>query len=193
MNVISTEEAFNRIYKESVWGHKSGSGSDPKNASPWIDLVNQYLERDDLHTLLDVGCGDGRLMAHYRLEGKQYLGVDVSSEVMKDNVERDGVTFKVDDVMSMEIQETDLIIIKDVLQHLPIPYIQQIVPKLMSKAKVVLFCNDIAAVNTDITVGGYRGIDLKADPFNFDLKVLFDFTSNTEVKRVHLYERELHV
>lgn len=186
---MSIEDIFNRVYKDSVWGYKSGSGSDPKNAEPWIALVNQYLGRDDVSTVLDLGCGDGRLMERYDLAGIQYLGVDVSSDIISEKVERSNIKFVVGDAMTMEIPETDLIIIKDVLQHLPIEYIQHIVPKLIVKAKIVIFCNDVETVNRNISVGGYRGIDLLAPPFNFNLRPLFDFISDTDLKRIHIYEK----
>jgi len=70
---MSIHAVFDRIYQESVWGHKSGPGSDPKNAGPWIEVVNQYLSMESVHTIVDVGCGDGRLMRHYTLEGKEVL------------------------------------------------------------------------------------------------------------------------
>ena len=38
---MSNEEAFNAIYTNSTWGHKSGPGSDPANASAWISEANK--------------------------------------------------------------------------------------------------------------------------------------------------------
>lgn len=184
---MSIHAVFDRIYQESVWGHKSGPGSDPKNAGPWIEVVNQYLSMESVHTIVDVGCGDGRLMRHYTLEGKRYLGIDASQEVIAQNVGSDSIKFIVGDATTMDIPEADLIIVKDVLQHLPLTYIQAIVPKLMEKAQILLVCNDVQPYNKDIEVGGYRGLDLLAKPFEFNLKHLFDFNSNPHIKRVYVY------
>ncbi|WP_298496033.1 hypothetical protein [Helicobacter sp. UBA3407] len=69
-------------------------------------------------------------------------------------------------------------ICKDVLQHLPNHNIRQFIDNL-SKYKYVLIANDIglAGENNDILldVYAYRSLDLRSEPFNLPLEVVFEF------------------
>ena len=172
---MGLEEVFDSIYKTSYWGHKSGPGSDPIAAKKWIDIVNRHLENEELASILDIGCGDFRLGSKYNLEGKTYYGVDVSKEVMKDNIGTDNVFFIVGDALQIDLPKADIVLIKDVLQHLPTKDAISLLNRVLSAAKVVLVCNDYDDKNLDITPGGHRGLDLSKDPYNISVDVLDEF------------------
>lgn len=181
------KEVFDEIYRNSTWGYKSGSGSDPENAKPWIDTVNSYLSLDKVKTVLDIGCGDWRLGAEYNLEGKSYLGVDVSSEALQGRTDTDNVKFKVTNALTMDIPQSDLILIKDVLQHLPTSDVIELMPKLIEKSKILLVCNDFTNVNTDTYAGGYRGLNLTIPPFSLSATDSWSFDSSPYRKTVYVF------
>jgi hypothetical protein len=68
--VNDKQSAFDKIYRTNMWGYKSGGGSDPEFAQVWIDHVNALLAKQDIKTVVDVGCGDWRIGKHLNLQGK---------------------------------------------------------------------------------------------------------------------------
>jgi SAM-dependent methyltransferase len=185
---MKSSEVFDDIYRNSVWGFQSGPGSDPVAAKPWIDTVNQWLKRSDINTVLDIGCGDWRLGEQYNLENKHYIGIDVSDEALTiaRKKTKHGAIFMQNDAATMEWPEADLILIKDVLQHLPNATIKIIMSNIMSHAKYALICNDIGTGNGDTHVGGHRGLNLQDEPFNYPVKNLSFYGG--QIKMINLYE-----
>jgi SAM-dependent methyltransferase len=186
---MSRSEKFDKIYNESHWGYKSGPGSDPDFAKPWIDIVNSFLEKNDVSTVIDVGCGDWRIGKHLNLEGKDYTGVEVSTVMFSETVlnSADNIKFINGDFQTLDIHHADLIIIKDVLQHLSNSSIYTMINKIMEKSRYALFCDDMLEENNiDDFDGGYRGIDISADPFNFNFERLGAFGD----KVISLYTRD---
>lgn len=184
---MDLKEVFDLIYKTSYWGHKSGPGSDPIAAKKWVDTVNSHLKDEGLLSVLDVGCGDFRLGSKYNLAGKIYYGVDVSSEIMEANVNTDNVSFIVGDALKIELPKTDLVLIKDVLQHLPNKDAISLVNRFLNTSKVVLMCNDYDSMNIDIAPGEHRGLDLQKEPYNLDVTKIGEFFVYPYTKVVYAY------
>jgi SAM-dependent methyltransferase len=183
---------FDLIYLNNRWGYKSGPGSDPDQAEVWIDLVNSFLKKEDIQTVLDVGCGDWRLGQKYNLENKFYTGVDISSTILDETVSytRENVSFIHGDFEFLDFEPVDLIIIKDVLQHLPNQKIINIVNKIKTHARYALFCDmhikvNYRELNTDIPMGRARPIDLLEKPFSFDFEKIESYNGKT----ISLYTR----
>jgi SAM-dependent methyltransferase len=185
--------AFDNVYLNDVWGYKSGPGSDPTFAKPWIDQVNYFLSRKDVKTVIDIGCGDWRIGKCLNLEGKDYTGIDISSIILKETSlnATENIKFIHGDFETLETHDADLIIIKDVLQHLTNASIYNIINKIMGKAKYALICDDLdrdnkSNNNADIMPGHHRFIDISAEPFNFNFIQLGYFKG----KNISLYIRD---
>ena len=188
---MKTSEVFDDIYRNSVWGFQSGPGSDPVTAKPWIDIVNGYLSLPEVNKVLDIGCGDWRLGEQYNLEGKHYIGIDVSDEALAiaRKKAKHGAIFMQNDAATMEWpDEIDLVIIKDVLQHLPNATIKIVMNNILDRAKYALICNDIGTGNGDTHVGGHRGLNLQDEPFLYPLTNLWYY--GAQIKMINLYERD---
>lgn len=190
---MTSLEAFNNIYLTNAWQYKSGPGSDPEFAKVWIDHVNYFLARKDIHSVIDVGCGDWRIGKHLNLEDKDYTGIDISSVILEETKlnAKDNIKFINADFEALEVPSVDLIIIKDVLQHLTNSSINNIVNKIMLKSKYALICDDLDQRdlrnnNKDIRPGEHRHIDLSAEPFNFNF-IQLDYFGG---KNVSLYIRD---
>ena len=190
----NAQDTFNEIYRTSHWGQGSGSGSLPENAQEWIHTVNQLIRERKITSIIDVGCGDFQLGQHYNLAGINYLGVDVSDQIISKNsvYENSLIKFRSINAELFEFPKTDLILIKDVFQHLPNASIVRIFKKIVESAPYILICNDFINLdgpNNDIEVGGWRGLDLLKDPFNFDLQSVCQYESGLEIKQIYLFSR----
>jgi SAM-dependent methyltransferase len=184
---------FDTIYENNRWGYKSGPGSDPDQAKVWIDMVNSFLEKEDVKTIMDIGCGDWRLGQKYKLDNKTYTGIDISSVILYETMaySTDNVRFIHGDFEFLDVEPVDLIIIKDVLQHLPNSKVINIVNKIKNHARYALFCDMYIKVNdrelnSDIPMGRARPIDLSEDPFFFDFEKIDRYNG----KQISLYREK---
>lgn len=194
---MDNKQIFNDIYKNQSWGFDSGPGSDPENAKEWINLVNSFIIKNNIKSILDLGCGDWRLGKELNLDSVDYVGVDVSSiiiEKIKHN-EKENIKFINHDIESFDFLDVDLILIKDVLQHLKLESVKNIVDKIVAHGKYALICNDFNKDNAysdksnyQINSGDYVYLDLTADPFNYNLTPVLDFESFVKIKRVYLFD-----
>ena len=194
---MDNKQIFNDIYKNQSWGFDSGPGSDPENAKEWINLVNSFIIKNNIKSILDLGCGDWRLGKELNLDSVDYVGVDVSSviiEKIKHN-EKENIKFINHDIESFDFLDVDLILIKDVLQHLKLESVKNIVDKIVVHGKYALICNDFNKDNASsdksnyqINSGDYVYLDLTADPFNYNLTPVLDFESFVKIKRVYLFD-----
>jgi SAM-dependent methyltransferase len=186
---------FDEIYISKIWGFQSGSGSDPVNAKDWINLVNRVLEIPEFTSILDIGSGDWRLGSEYNSAGKNYLGLEVSEEALRisEKFSSSNVQFVQGDAELIELPKVDLILVKDVLQHLSSKSIIQIYSKIQKSCKVALICNDFSTSNSDVSNGGFRGLDLRKEPFRFDLQIFDVFGDRHKVIYAYLDRETLDI
>lgn len=173
------QEVFTEIYSKKLWGANengvgwSGAGSDFGSTPVYRKFLQDFLKTYAIKSVVDVGCGDWEFSRYIDWQGIEYLGVDVVESVLiKDKILFGTATihFRKMDVLQDELPKADLLICKDVLQHLTNEDILQIIPQL-SRYKYCLITNDVHAEtgssnNPTITRGDYRPIDLTKAPFN---------------------------
>ena len=64
---LPARAVFQKIYAEHEWGHEgtdgyySGTGSGPIPARAYADGMRQYIEREGIRSIVDLGCGDYRV------------------------------------------------------------------------------------------------------------------------------------
>ncbi len=119
-----TEESFTKIYKKNIWGSGSGTGSKmSRNNRKYIELLESIMDRYEINTICDVGCGDWEFSQHIDFGDRKYVGVDCVSHVVKEVQDKFGKTRPNTQFMHKVIGDDfipkgyDLIIIKDVIQH----------------------------------------------------------------------------
>lgn len=191
---------FNRIYLADLWRGGSGQGSDPGNAQPYMDLLNDLLQNSEYQVVVDLGCGDWQIMQGIVLpEHVQYHGYDVSTVVLgqvKSKHSKQNVQFhhinSLHDFAKKDVKG-DLLIVKDVLQHLPNSEIKYFLSNILPKFRRALITNakDVPGLvkkpNSDIMVGKFRPLLLQQQPFNLqDTEVLLEY-KGPELKQVLLY------
>ncbi len=179
MNLTTT---FNKIYSSNRWIFGSGTGSVAINNRKYIQFVQKFLtSHEDIECILDVGCGDWQIGHKIDWGHCKYIGIDVSDYVLaetKRKYETDTIKFHVIDAANDVLPDADLVIIKDVLEHLSFDKIQRILDKT-DKYKYILIQNDInilETINYDIDNGGYRKLDITKAPFHFKAELVCSYT-----------------
>ncbi len=195
------EQKFTKIYEEGIWGKNkkgegtSGSGSILENAEPFVIFLRGVLKSHDIQRVVDLGCGDWELYKYIDWSGLRYIGYDVVESVIdanKSKYQNSSISFIHANAAEVELPEADLLICKDVLQHLSYKSIRKIV-RQFDRFRYVLIVNDVGMKfpqskeivrypNIDILDGGYRLLDMHKPPFSIAPLICFEFMSS----KVHL-------
>ncbi len=123
---LGRAELFDAVYRERMWGgtpdQPSGWGSYGEHASEYVDFVRDFVARNGVESILDVGCGDFQIGSRICGVVPRYIGADVSRLIIERNASAYGglsnVRFMVLDVCTDRVPQVDLITIREVLQHL---------------------------------------------------------------------------
>ena len=172
------ESIFDFIYARAVWGGGSGSGSDLNRTLLYAGYVQALMDRHNVRTVLDLGCGDWRFSRYLDFTGRDYTGFDVVPSVVAANRAAYGapnIRFEQAELSaSVEFPPCDLILCKDVLQHLSNARVSAILAKC-GLARLVLITNDYHPENPDCRDGETRPLDVTAQPFNFPARPVLRF------------------
>jgi len=172
---------FNRIYAEGTWGTvagkgTSGSGSTLEITRDYRAYVENFIKTHKVTSVVDAGSGDWTFSSAIDWGGASYLGIDIASDVVatvRSKHEKGNIKFQVGDITE-DLPAADLLISKDVLQHLSNELVLNFVRNNLrtGKYKWAILTNDRGGKNSDTASGGYRAFDLAAPPF--DVKGLVD-------------------
>jgi SAM-dependent methyltransferase len=166
---------FNRIYAEGTWGKDvagqgtSGSGSTLEITREYRAYVEQFMRTHRVRSVVDAGCGDWSFSSAIDWGDASYLGVDIASDVIaavRRKHQKDKIRFRVGDITE-ELPVADLLISKDLLQHLSNKLVHKFIRNNLRKGKYkwVILTNDRGGENPDIANGGFRTIELAVAPF----------------------------
>jgi SAM-dependent methyltransferase len=190
---VSTEQVFTHIYREGVWGKEgfSGGGSMIENARRYVAFLQDFLKKKEVRSVVDLGCGDWGISQYIDWSGIDYIGIDVVEYILERNriqYARPGIAFLHSDGIDEDLPQADLLISKDVLQHLPNAAISRLLPKL-TKFKHCLITNEVhpltlSSKNLDVAIGETRSLDLTAPPFNLQGEKVLTYPSGGVMKQV---------
>lgn len=186
---------FTSIYENKRWGVKgeekfnSGTGSDDYISKNFVDFARKYIQKNNIISIVDLGCGDFRVGEQYILpEVKKYIGVDVVDTLIQHHQKEhsDEVkSFKCLDIINDPLPKAELCIIRQVLQHLSNEQVKEILIKLRTY-KYVLVCDHVPGGDftpnkdkkhgEDIRLKDNSGLVFNEAPFNEKLKVVDTFT-----------------
>ena len=211
---LSNSEVFEKIYEEQKWGHSgredrkysSGDGTrDQEIVSDYIQAITEFLSRNpDLKTGLDLGCGDFSVGVNFCGLFDTYKAADVAKNVIAENkkIYRDeNVEFFSTDLSNGKIPKSDVIFVRQVLQHLSNSEIEKFVKNIHGKFKCLVLTESISksvffSANKDIITGpGIRihkksGVVLEKHPFNLKcskINVIFEVSKGREVFITKVY------
>ena len=187
---LSNAEVFEKIYEEKRWGtpeqgnrkYSSGDGTrDKEIVSAYVDAVTNFLSRNtDLKSGLDLGCGDFSVGVAFCDLFQNYKAMDVAKNVIEENrslYQSKNVEFFQIDLASGDIPTSEVIFVRQVLQHLSNAEIKKFVRNVEGKFRYLIVTESISQsilfrANKDIITGpGIRiheksGVVLEQEPFN---------------------------
>lgn len=77
--MFNSKEYWNNRY---VKGGNSGSGSYNELANFKAEIINNFIEKNDIQTIIDYGVGDGNQLKLINTKDKIYTGIDVSTFII---------------------------------------------------------------------------------------------------------------
>lgn len=130
----SVAETFSEIYKNNVWGGKSGEffsgeGSRGKYAKVYAEAVKKFVAENEIEKIVDLGCGDFQVASMFVSDDFHYTGCDVVPDLIEHlnkNFGSENRNFRQANIVEDKLPEGDLCLIRQVLQHLSNAEIKQI-------------------------------------------------------------------
>ncbi len=146
-----------------------------------------------------MGCGYSELLKNIKWpEQSKYLGIDIIDSIIDYNNNhyiRKNIKFsKINELQDLSKYKGDLLILKYVMQHWTIQQILYAKDNIISNFKYAIIVNNIyttypTVVNSEISTGDSRPLDLKGKPFFMKPKEIKDYSLPPyRVKRIHLFE-----
>lgn len=197
---LSIEQIFSKIYKDSSWNKNSlnfnsGPGSHNKKlVAPYVKFVNLFLLDKKLKSIIDLGCGDFNVGKNIYKNVNKYYAFDIVPDLIKTNKKKFNdkkIIFECKNFIDETLPKADVVIIRQVLQHLDNKSIIKILNKIKSYKYAIItehIPTTIFTPNIDKNIGlttrleFNSGINIEIDPFNFN------FISKKEIK---LEDKEL--
>jgi hypothetical protein len=190
LSQLPIQEAFDEVYKKGMWKQgtsPSGFGSEGLLADRYAEFVIAYAKKNGIRRVVDGGCGDFSIGSRLAPNFDQYSAFDVSSRIIAINKDRYAdlcasgrVTFGFMDMTATTFPPTELILIRQVLQHLTNAQIQKILDNLEASTwRRVLITEHVAnpednqkpnvdlvshTVRTRVSLGS--GVFIDKPPFN---------------------------
>ena len=189
LSQMSIPEAFDEVYRGGMWKQgnaPSGVGSEGRMAERYVQLVLDYASAHNLRTAVDAGCGDFSIGSLLAGKFARYIAFDVSPLIIDINkrryadLTRENVSFDVADMTSTTFPRADLILVRQVLQHLTNTQIERILKNLeASDWRRVLITEEVYdprsndlpnldlpshTVRTRVSLGS--GVFVDEEPFN---------------------------
>ena len=191
----SNQTVFSNVYQKKLWGiaspenespFYSGPGSsDPEIVDPYVETVNRFFASlPTKKKAVDLGCGDFRVGSRIVDSFDSYIACDVVPELVHFNQQHWQhlpVEFRVVDLVKDEIPDGDVLIVRQVLQHLSnddIKRFTQSIPRGISYLLVTehlpsgrdFLANKDKASGSDIRLSSGSGVVLTKPPFSMKFK-----------------------
>ena len=181
-----TKAVMTQIYEQHFWGGKdydfySGEGSyEPKIITPYINSVVDFLKTHGCKlTVCDWGCGDFNIGKHLVSFTKYYYAIDIVDALIERNKKHfnfKNLEFHCLDIAEDHLPKADVVILRQVLQHLSNTEIEKIISKFNNYKYLILtehiplgnFTANLDKItNLNIRLKQQSGVDILKSPFNF--------------------------
>jgi len=180
---------FSNIYEN--WGFggdesRSGPGSTLVETAKIREEIKSLITKYNIRTVVDIPCGDFNWMKEIVYRFEKYTGGDIVPTAIENNKKYENkiinfIEFDLTD--DQEIPEADLLIVRDVIGHLPLELGKRAVNKIInSKCKYLLsttwynlhdeqyYKNHI---NSEVSTGRFYPVCLLSNPFNLPRPELY--------------------
>lgn len=191
---MSLREVFEDIYGKGRWGgaeqtgeFNSGSGGDSTATDPYVEAISQYIRRNGILKIVDLGCGDFRVgSALVAATDVVYTGVDITRPLishLQEAFAAPNIDFQCLNIVEDPLPSGELYLIRQVLQHLSNQHIATILGKLQGADVIVtehvpigpgVKWNKDKTAGPDIRLYRNSGVFLEHPPFSLALETLLE-------------------
>lgn len=130
------------------------------------EFLQKFMKDENVKTVIDFGCGKWTYQNEIDWKDIDYIGVCFTEEEIQGK--HGNVKFvRGSDLHSVD--KADLIICKDVFQHLPIEHNKKLLDQFKEKSRISLIVNDNSIhqdCNKDIQIGEWSPIKLDYKPYS---------------------------
>jgi hypothetical protein len=184
-----TKAVMRQVYHQKLWGDNgskfySGEGSHhPDLVKPYIKVLSNFLQSlKKPFVICDLGCGDFNVGKELVPISGSYIAVDIVPELIDYNRQTfnfPNLEFQCLDIAKDELPKAEIVLLRQVLQHLSNAEVQKVMKKLVSYRYVIVtehIPEGDFVPNRDIVSGqGIRlkkqsGINLLEPPFSLKVK-----------------------
>jgi hypothetical protein len=169
--VRNSRRIFGSIYRDREWDTGetvSGPGSTIRYTEELRIALPALLKKWKIRSLLDAPCGDFHWMSQTKLEGVEYTGADVVTELIESNRKLyPGVKFLVADITKDWLPKTDAVLCRDCFIHLSNRQIKMAIQQFKTSGiRYMIASTYPVEINEEIPTGYYRPVNLVKGPFN---------------------------
>ena len=198
------QEIFTEIYEHNIWGGEqgvffSGTGSNDPRVEIYISNLAAFIQENQIKTITDLGCGDFSVMQKVldRVDHQvEYIGIDIVKDLIdfnNSNYATERIRFQQANIIDDALPEGELVLVRQVLQHLSNAQISAILRKI-AKYKWALLSEHLPikgsiVFNVDKIPGPHirmkmnSGVFIDKEPFNItNSRVLFEYRQDDPVK-----------
>jgi hypothetical protein len=168
--------AFTKVYDENAW-HLDEVKPQPDLLERIAETIKDVIRKYDVTTVTEFGCGFWNYARLIDWQGITYNGYDVAAGPIEFNSKKYGsqnIHFH-QLVDGVQLAPADLVISKDVLQHLPNEDVLHYLSVFKKSFSYMLIFNAAAPadnLNGPIEHGGYRPLRLDLPPFNETVEIV---------------------
>jgi len=202
-------DVFRHIYEKDLWNEASGGGmkfcsgkgSDEEYALPYAAFISEFMMKNHIRSVVDLGCGDFRVASRFVCHCDKYIGIDCVEELVCYNNQaygNDKIYFMCRDITKDELPQGELCLIRQVLQHLSNADIECVMNRCLNYPYLIVTehllnelrqkpnMDKVRGLHTRLFYGS--GVYLDKEPFQYTVEKLFaipyDEKSHLEVNLV---------
>lgn len=184
------KEKFKKIYDTNLWSSKesvSGTGSELNVTKYLREGLSKIIKKYNIKSIFDAPCGDFNWMKEIDMDGINYTGADIVTEIIENNKKNyPNTKFTICDITTDYIPKVDLIFTRDCLVHLSYDKITQFFHNIKkSGSKYLITTSFDKKTNRDIVDADWRPLNLKLTPFN--MKNYIDFIDEKCTEHYPMY------
>jgi len=178
---LSTEKlkhVFDSIATGNMWHSSetvSGAGSELDETAFVRECIGQWIQKYNVKSFVDAPCGDANWQgAIPGLDNIHYKGYDIADEPLKIAREKNAnhtlMSFQFMDLTSEVPQMADIIMTRDVIQHLPLQKgTRLLLNAKASGARFLAVTTFSDGDNINITAGNFYKNNVHASPFSLPI------------------------
>jgi hypothetical protein len=179
----TSAEFFTYVYEANVWldtESRSGIGSrrDSRSVADTMEALEMMYQTRGVRTISDIPCGDFNWMPLFlsKHSDVDYQGYDIVAPLIKRNrAEFPNTKFNLFDIVADVPPKTDLILCKDLLNHLSFDDVRRALSNMKASGSTWLIAsNNFGFRNVELEMnlaGATRHLDICQRPLNYPAPV----------------------